>query len=269
MRLSLKGVLVSLVAVAALLMPLTAGAQTVGDAVSTFTYTKNMNPLGYSPRVVPPTGADRGSTTPTSRSGERPPTKGATAGSGSSTSPNRTNPVELNNYKECSAGTTNGNQGDVIVWEDLLVRSWNSPATGTSSAMASRRGRIEGLHIFDISDPSDPTRWARGDGRPAEPRHDRQLLGRGRQLRGGGRGVRPGPDGRRNRRHRRPLQRRRPLADRRLRATGRLPRRCDRGRRPRHLRLRAEGGQRTARGRERVIVANNVAGIPGRWVAAF
>ena len=42
------------------------------------------------------------------------------------------NPVELKNYEECSPGTTQGNQGDVIVWENLLVRSWNSPATTMS-----------------------------------------------------------------------------------------------------------------------------------------
>ena len=44
MRMSVRGVLVALVAVAALSLSLTAGAQTVEDAVSTFTYTKNMKP---------------------------------------------------------------------------------------------------------------------------------------------------------------------------------------------------------------------------------
>ena len=50
----------ALVAVAVLSFAGAAGTQTVGDAVSTFSYTKNMKPLGYSPRVVPLTGAGSG-----------------------------------------------------------------------------------------------------------------------------------------------------------------------------------------------------------------
>ena len=65
MRMSLKGVFVALVAVAALSLPLTAAAQTVEDAVSTFTYTKKMKPQGYSPRVVPLTAQGPASTTRT------------------------------------------------------------------------------------------------------------------------------------------------------------------------------------------------------------
>jgi hypothetical protein len=45
----------------------------------------------------------------------------------------------------------------VIVWGNLLVRSWNSPATATSSCDGQLVGLgFEGLHVFDISDPSDP-----------------------------------------------------------------------------------------------------------------
>jgi len=54
-----------------------------------------------------------------------------------------------------------GNQGDIVVWGDILVRSWNSPATGTGSSQLSCDGEpvplgFEGLHIFDISDLSNP-----------------------------------------------------------------------------------------------------------------
>jgi hypothetical protein len=86
MRLSLQGALVSLVAVAALLMPLTAGAQTVGDAVSTFTYTKNMKPQGYSPRVVPLTGAGSGIYNSDIAFWGKTAYQGSYSGSGSSTS---------------------------------------------------------------------------------------------------------------------------------------------------------------------------------------
>jgi hypothetical protein len=61
----------------------------------------------------------------------------------------------------------NGDQGDVFVWEDILVRTWNSPAPGddpaTENRIESRRcdGEpvpvgFEGLHIFDISNLNDP-----------------------------------------------------------------------------------------------------------------
>jgi PA domain/LVIVD repeat len=67
------------------------------------------------------------------------------------------NPVEVNNYDECSPGTTQGNQGDVVVWGDILVRSWNSPAGATSSCDGELVGLgFEGLHVFDISNPRDP-----------------------------------------------------------------------------------------------------------------
>ena len=157
MRLSLKGVLVSLVAVAALLMPLTAGAQTVGDAVSTFTYTKNMKPQGYSPRVVPLTGAGSGVYNSDIAFWGKTAYQGNYSGFRIVDVSDPENPVQITNYDQCSPGSTGGNQGDVIVWENLLVRSWNSPATATSTCDGELVGAgFEGLHVFDISDPSDP-----------------------------------------------------------------------------------------------------------------
>jgi hypothetical protein len=63
--------------------------------------------------------------------------------------------------KEISFTECFGNQGDVVVWDDVLVRSWNSPATGTGSSQLECDGEpvalgFEGVHIFDINDPSDP-----------------------------------------------------------------------------------------------------------------
>jgi hypothetical protein len=50
-----------------------------------------------------------------------------------------------------------GDQGDVIVWEDVLVRSWNTNAPGTTSCDGEPvPAGFEGLHVFDISDLSDP-----------------------------------------------------------------------------------------------------------------
>lgn len=56
-----------------------------------------------------------------------------------------------------------GDQGDVVVWEDLVVRSWNSPAPDLGDGTSGRRcdGQpvppgFEGLHLFDIADPARP-----------------------------------------------------------------------------------------------------------------
>src|ERR687891_374923 len=128
-------------------------------AISTFAYTQNMHPLGYSPRVVPLANAQPGAGVFNSDLAFW----GKTAYQGTYegfrivdvTEPD--NPVEVNDYAECSPGTTQGNQGDVIVWGNLLVRSWNSPAGATSSCDGELVGAgFEGLHVFDVSDPSDP-----------------------------------------------------------------------------------------------------------------
>jgi hypothetical protein len=65
------------------------------------------------------------------------------------------------NPKQISFTECVGNQGDVVVWKDILVRSWNSPATGTGTSLLSCDGEpvpmgFEGLHVFDISDLKDP-----------------------------------------------------------------------------------------------------------------
>jgi hypothetical protein len=69
------------------------------------------------------------------------------------------NPKEIVNWEECnSLLNTQGNQGDVIIWGDLIFRSWNSPAPATGSMcgdMPVAPGE-EGVHVIDISDPTDP-----------------------------------------------------------------------------------------------------------------
>jgi hypothetical protein len=51
----------------------------------------------------------------------------------------------------------NGDQGDIVVWRDVLVRSWNSPkdqprpCDGTTVP-----ARWEGVHVWDISNRRDP-----------------------------------------------------------------------------------------------------------------
>ena len=155
MRVLVRSVLV--VTVAVLSLAATAGAQTVGDAVSTFTYTKNMKPQGYSPRVVPLSGAGSGVYNSDLAFWGKRAFQGTYSGFRIIDVSDPENPVQVTNYDQCSPGTTQGNQGDVIVWGNLLVRSWNSPATATSSCDGELVGLgFEGLHVFDISNPSDP-----------------------------------------------------------------------------------------------------------------
>ena len=71
-------------------------------------------------------------------------------------------PVEIS-HTRCQ-----GNQGDIVVWENILVRSWNSPAPAATAPgvtpafpLADCDGTpvpagFEGLHVFDISDKADP-----------------------------------------------------------------------------------------------------------------
>jgi hypothetical protein len=62
------------------------------------------------------------------------------------------NPVELA-HPSC-----NGDQGDIVVWENILVRSWNSKKTVDRTCLEDTvPAGWEGVHVFDITDPVNPT----------------------------------------------------------------------------------------------------------------
>jgi hypothetical protein len=71
----------------------------------------------------------------------------------------RRNPVEIS-HTRCQ-----GNQGDIVVWDNILVRSWNSPAPTPTAEFPDPLtcdgepvpAGWEGLHVFDISNKADPT----------------------------------------------------------------------------------------------------------------
>ncbi|MPY96875.1 MAG: hypothetical protein GEU97_02565 [Actinophytocola sp.] len=51
----------------------------------------------------------------------------------------------------------NGDQGDIVVWDDIVVRSWNSPAPEGRQCMGEPVPvGFEGVHLFDIGDPANP-----------------------------------------------------------------------------------------------------------------
>jgi len=157
MRSSVRLLVLSLLAAATLVLPVTATAG-VAEAVSTFTYTQNMHPLGYSPRELPSSGAGSGVFNSDLAFWGRTAVQGTYEGFRLIDVGDPENPVELVNFTGCVQGTTTGNQGDVIVWDNILVRSWNSPAPAAGAVcggIATPAGQ-EGLHVFDISDPANP-----------------------------------------------------------------------------------------------------------------
>lgn len=150
-----------LLLLALLTMPFSATALTpLEDAVSTFTYTQNMHPIGYSERAVPLDNTVPGQSLINSDLAFW----GNTAYQGSYVGfriidvSDPENPVEILDYEDCSPGATVGNQGDVIVWGNILVRSWNSntPAAGALCDGEVVPPGFEGLHVFDVSNPLDP-----------------------------------------------------------------------------------------------------------------
>jgi len=61
------------------------------------------------------------------------------------------------NPKLISRTRCNGDQGDIVVWGDVLVRAWNAPkAVPRDCDGTTVPAGFEGMHIFDISDLSDP-----------------------------------------------------------------------------------------------------------------
>jgi hypothetical protein len=61
------------------------------------------------------------------------------------------------NPKQVGRAFCQGDQGDVVVWKNLVVRSWNSNAPGTTFCGGELvPAGFEGLHIFDWSDKTSP-----------------------------------------------------------------------------------------------------------------
>jgi hypothetical protein len=51
----------------------------------------------------------------------------------------------------------NGDQGDIVVWDDILVRAWNAPKTEPRNCDGTTvQPGFEGMHVFDISNRRDP-----------------------------------------------------------------------------------------------------------------
>jgi hypothetical protein len=156
-----KALLVSVLVLTAMTLPLAASAVPVEDAVSSFTYTKNLHPLGYSARVVPADNTVPGAGVFNSDLAfwGNTAVQGTYAGFRLINVEDPENPIEVINWTECASPiNTQGNQGDVIIWEDLIIRAWNSaaPEAGSQCGDMPVAPGEEGLHVIDISDPANP-----------------------------------------------------------------------------------------------------------------
>ena len=130
-----------------------AAADPVGPAVASFTYSDNMTPVGFSARDVPGTSlaainsdlAFKGNLV----------IEGHWSGFRIIDASDPTNPTVLSNYEQCVHPS---GQGDVVVWGNILVRTWDSSSnTGALTCGGQPVGTgFEGIHIFDISDPANP-----------------------------------------------------------------------------------------------------------------
>ena len=150
-------------AVVTMMLPLTAGAQPpdVTEATSTFEYTKNMHPLGYSAREIPLANAEPGAGSFNSDLAFWGDTavQGTYAGFRLVDISSPAKPREIINWEDCASRfNSQGNQGDVIIWDNLIIRSWNSgtPSTGSHCGDWQMNPGEEGVHVIDISDPLNP-----------------------------------------------------------------------------------------------------------------
>lgn len=182
-----------LAAVAALMVVLAPSASAVpppvADATSTFQYTSNMHPMGFSANPVPTDNSVPGSGVFNSDLAfwGNTAVQGTYSGFRLVDVSAPANPRQVIDWTECQRPIdTVGNQGDVIIWGDLLIRSWNSPTPAPqvggvaipvtdparyttpgafcgdwpmfrepAAAPLPERGQ-EGVHIIDISDPANP-----------------------------------------------------------------------------------------------------------------
>ena len=157
----LRAVSVAIMMVVLAATAASAQSSSVSDAVSTFDYTQNMKPLGFSERAV-----ETDNTVPGAGSFNsdlafwgNTAVQGTYAGFRLIDISSPANPVEIINWEECaSLFNSQGNQGDVIIWDNLIIRSWNSPTPSAGSQCGDwpmAQGE-EGVHVIDISDPQNP-----------------------------------------------------------------------------------------------------------------
>lgn len=128
------------------------------DRDGVFDTTKNLKALGFSENAVPISGEGSGVNNSDLAFWGNFAIQGTYNGFRIVDIKAPSNPKEIVNYEDCVApGDARGSQGDVVVYGDILVRSWDAPRNVDLSCggVLTPAGE-EGVHIFDISDPRNP-----------------------------------------------------------------------------------------------------------------
>jgi hypothetical protein len=148
----------------------TKGSETGGDPVylddsdavlerdGVFDTSKNLKALGFSENAVPLSGDGAGVYNSDLAFWENYAIQGTYNGFRIVDIEAPENPTEIVNYQDCVApGDASGSQGDIVVYGDILVRSWDAPRNVDlyCGEVLTPAGQ-EGVHVFDISDPTNP-----------------------------------------------------------------------------------------------------------------
>jgi hypothetical protein len=129
-----------------------------GRAAGVFDTSRNLHALGFSPRTVPFTGPTSGVFNSDLAFWGDYAYQGHYAGFRIIDISSPAQPRELVDFDDCVApDSALGSQGDVVVWGDVLTRSWDQPrATDLMCGGVLTPAGQEGLHVFDVSDPTAP-----------------------------------------------------------------------------------------------------------------
>ncbi len=128
-----------------------AEGEPVGPATSTYQINR-LRALGYSARALPMTGTGSGVYNSDLAFKDNLVIQGTYDGFRIVDFTDKTNPTQLSHVSGCTVP-----QGDVVVYGNILVRSWDSAAGST--AMCAGRSvpqGFEGVHIWNISNPAAP-----------------------------------------------------------------------------------------------------------------
>jgi hypothetical protein len=129
----------------------TAAADPVGPAVASFTYSDNMTPVGFSERAV--AGSSLAAINSDLAFKGNLVIEGHWNGFRIIDASDPANPVQLSNYEACAH---NSGQGDVVVWGNILVRTWDATSSTQTCGGQPVGAGFEGIHIFNIADPANP-----------------------------------------------------------------------------------------------------------------
>jgi hypothetical protein len=121
---------------------------TVSEGVETFEYTQNMHPLGFSERV--PEGVGLGDVNSDIAFWGNYAFHGHFNGFRIIDISAPANPRVVGEVHD----TCLGGQGDVVVWDDILVRSWDGNVN--PGGLCQGVPAVTGLTVFDISDVTNP-----------------------------------------------------------------------------------------------------------------